>query len=341
MNNEIKSRIPLLDEHGEITEPGYARSMLLGYDRGAIRANKLRIKEWDYYLIYNQRYAVALTVADNSYMGMMSASFIDFKTRTQRTTSPMTFMPLGKTDMPSTSAVGDTCLCNKRADFCFQNDGKKRVLRAKMKNFDGKKDFYAEFVLDKEPEESMVIATPFAKKKHFYYNQKIVGFEARGFVCIGDQQFDFGDDAFALLDWGRGVWTYSNTWYWSSACGVIDGAVFGFNLGYGFGDTSAASENMLFWGGKGHKLDRVTFDIPQNKKKLEFLERWKITDNEGRLDLTFEPLLDRYADANALVLRSTQHQVFGYFDGTAVLDNGQKLNIKKLLGFAEKVDNRW
>jgi hypothetical protein len=33
--------------------------------------------------------------------------------------------------------------------------------------------------------------------------------------------------------------------------------------------------------------------------------------------------------------------VFGYFSGTAVLDDGKRLQIKDLLGFAEKVENKW
>jgi len=44
---------------------------------------------------------------------------------------------------------------------------------------------------------------------------------------------------------------------------------------------------------------------------------------------------------NALVLRSTQHQVFGRYTGFVVLDGGSRLEIENLLGFAEKVRNRW
>jgi Protein of unknown function (DUF2804). len=36
-----------------------------------------------------------------------------------------------------------------------------------------------------------------------------------------------------------------------------------------------------------------------------------------------------------------EHQVFGHFDGIAVLDNGRKLKLEHFLGFAEKVRNKW
>ena len=63
----------------------------------------------------------------------------------------------------------------------------------------------------------MVIATPFDKPGHFYYNQKINCMRAEGWIELGDRRFELTKDKFfAVLDWGRGVWTYHNTWYWGS-----------------------------------------------------------------------------------------------------------------------------
>ena len=45
--HEITERRPLLDASGNLTEPGYAKSLLPVYRRGDIKANKLRIKEWE------------------------------------------------------------------------------------------------------------------------------------------------------------------------------------------------------------------------------------------------------------------------------------------------------
>ena len=78
MQHEITKSHPLLDEKGVLTEPGYARSPLLIYDRSAVKAHPLRIKEWDYYYIGNRSFGVALTIADNSYMGLDSISLLDF-----------------------------------------------------------------------------------------------------------------------------------------------------------------------------------------------------------------------------------------------------------------------
>ena len=144
-----------------------------------------------------------------------------------------------------------------------------------------------------------------------------------------------------MLDWGRGVWTYDNTWFWGSASGLADGVPFGFNIGYGFGDTSAASENVLFYDGKIHKLDRVTFNIPEKDGKDDYMSPWTFTSSDGRFEMNFTPVMDRSAKIDLKLICSDQHQVFGRFSGTARLDDGRKIEIKNLMGFAEKVRNKW
>ena len=334
---------PLLDGRGNLIEPGYATALVRQYDRAAIRAGKLRIKEWDYYLITNDRFGVALTIDDNSYMGLLSASILDFTHATERTVSPMFWLPMGKTGFPSSSASGDVQKRVKNHSGAFTHEGENRRLTFFIENFADGKDFSCDLLLTDEPRDSMVIATPFSKRGYFYYNQKIIGMRAEGTVKIGDDTYAFRkEDSFGLLDWGRGVWTYKNTWYWSAAQGETDGHVFGFNLGYGFGDTSAASENMLFYDGAAHKLNRVDFGIPKDERGNDLLlSPWHFTDDEGRLDLLFTPILDRASKTDVLVICSDQHQVFGRFSGTVRLDDGTVVTLTDFPGFAEKVFNKW
>ena len=341
MEHEITRVLPLLDARGDLTEPGYARRLLPIYRRGDIKASKLRIKEWDYYLINNGRFALALTVDDNGYMGLDSISLLDFQEGWEITKSPMSFMPLGKLKMPETSARGDVFHSGKNHSISFVNKGDgRRTLIAQMKNFGPGGSLYAKVELTEEPEESMVICTPFSKPGHFYYNQKINCMRASGSVLYDGRSYDFDPaESFAVLDWGRGVWTYHNTWYWGSASYHVDGQSFGWNIGYGFGDTSAASENMLFYKGKAHKLSRVKFNIPGDEK--DFMAPWTFTSDDGRFEMDFVPVLDRASCTDIKLIKSDQHQVFGRFTGTAVLDDGQVIEVKDFPGFAEKVENKW
>ena len=191
----------------------------------------------------------------------------------------------------------------------------------------------------KQPEmDTMVIATPWDKKGRFYYNQKINCMRAEGYAEYDGKRYEFHPDRhFGTLDWGRGVWTYDNTWYWGSGNCDVNGHAFGFNIGYGFGDTKAASENVIFYDGTAHKIDDVEFIIPEE----DYCKPWKFTSSDGRFEMDFQPVLDRSACLDYKLIVSDQHQVFGRMSGTAVLDDGMKIEIKDVLCFAEKVHNRY
>jgi hypothetical protein len=331
---------PLLDAKGNIIEAGYATSLVRDYYRDMVKVRGMRIKEWDYYYVGNDQYGIAFTVADNSYMWLTSCTFFDFAKPQEISSTKMGWFPNGKLHLPRTSQKGDVVFKRKKQSFEYTLSGNKRNITVSISNFTQGVDLKAELQLEPTIKDSMVIVTPFEKKKHFYYNQKINLLKAKGIVKIGEKTYDF-NGAYGVLDWGRGVWTYKNTWYWSSLSGVYQNKKIGFNLGYGFGDTSRATENMLFYGDETIKYHDVTFNIPIKDHQDDFMSPWTITDEKKHINLTFTPILDRYSHSNVIIIKSIQHQVFGKFSGTFTLPNGNVIEIKDMMGFAEKVVNRW
>ena len=332
---------PLLDEKGNLIEAGYAFDLVREYSRKDIKGLVSRKKEWDYYFICDEEYGIALTIDDNSYMGMASISVLDFKNRKEVTKSYIRWLTFGEINFPSSSKDGDVFMEGRKYSMYFGNKNGKRHLICSMKYLAKGREFFCDIRLEPTSKGSMVIATPFKKKRHFYYNQKINLLKANGFFRFGDLTHQFKTTSLGVLDWGRGVWTYSNTWYWSSLNANYGGHRIGFNLGYGFGDTSQASENMFFYDKDVYKLEDVKFNIPQDEKgKEEYMKPWTFTSEKGDINLTFVPIIDRYANTNALIIQSKQHQVFGYFSGTIKVDE-KEFKFENLLGFAEKVKNRW
>ena len=341
--HQITKKHALLDNKGHLTEAGYSKHLLLDYDRNSIKANKLRIKEWDYYLVACDDFAVALTIADNSYMGLDSISLLDFNVPWEHTNSPMAAFTMGKKKLPPTSSLGDVLSRGKNYSIEFKNNGSFRTLDFSMDNFQDGRAIDGQIRLDCPPMDSMVIATPFAEKKTaFYYNQKVNCMPASGIVNFDGKEYVFPEGkSFGVLDWRRGVWTYKNTWYWGSASGQIGGVPFGWNIGYGFGDTSAATENMLFYNNKAHKLSKVNFNIPTENGKEDYMKPWTFDSDDGRFEMEFFPIIDRASCTDVKLICSDQHQVFGKFSGRAVLDDGTVIGVKDFLGFAEKVFNKW
>jgi hypothetical protein len=53
--------------------------------------------------------------------------------------------------------------------------------------------------------------------------------------------------------------------------------------------------------------------------------------------MTMKPIMDRFTQSPL----GPSHQCFGYYSGAVVLDDGKKLAIEKLFGFAEKNVYKW
>jgi hypothetical protein len=81
----------------------------------------------------------------------------------------------------------------------------------------------------------------------------------------------------------------------------------------------------------------VRFDY----KSGDYMQPWRFTDDEGRLDLTFTPFKDRTARTNLGMIFSEVHQMFGRYSGRIILDDGSLLEVQDLIGFAEEHHARW
>ncbi len=344
MQNEITKPTRLLDEHGHITDPGWARQLFWTYDRADIRAPKWRIKEWDYYLVTNDSYGVAFTISDLGYMGLIGASFLNFEENWEHTKNVLTAFPMGRCHLGAHSDDGDALYRSKTFGLKYRVTPGKRRIRCFIRHFYRGEDLSVNLTLDQPPMDSMCIATPWKEKPTaFYYNQKINCLPASGTVTLGSRTFTFtkGKD-YGVLDWGRGVWTYDNTWYWGTGSGQIDGVPFGLNLGYGFSDRSSATENVIFYNNKVHKLSEVDFGIPKKADgSYDFMKKWKITSDDDRLTGTFTPVLNRTATMDFKLIASIQNQVFGHFDGTAVLDDGTALPVNNFFCAVEVIRNKY
>lgn len=337
-SHEVKDIHPLLKD-GLLSEPGWSRRLVQQYHRKDIRAPRFRIKEWDYYLILGSDFGVALTISDDGYIGLQSVSLLLLGDHPwEHTETVLNAFPMGRLKLPEDSSVGITEYKDKRLQMRFVPENGTRHLTCHMDNFADGKSFECDITLRQPDMDTLVIATPWPQKHRFYYNQKINCMRASGYASFDGKRYRFDPEKdFGTLDWGRGVWTYDNTWHWGSGNGIVDGHDFGFNVGYGFGDTSEATENILFCDGVGHKIDDVTFGIPENS----WTDPWKLTSSDGRFEMCFDPILDRAAKIDVKVIVTDQHQVFGRLNGKAVLGDGTVLNVSNLLCFFEKVHNKY
>ena len=330
----------LLNDDGSLTESGYAFDLVKEYNRLAMGRNINKRKEWDYYAFLNDENGVCITVSNLSYLALFSLTYIDFKINKYITKTYIKLNPRDKKFiLPKDSSTGNISIHERNYSFSIKHVNDERVITVIMKNFANHDAVKVSLKVKETTEKSMVIATPFEKKHQFYYNQKKNLLLGAGSIEIGRRGINI-KPCLGVLDWGRGIWSRDNTWYWSSLNYVDEtGNNVGFNLGYGFGDTSKATENMFFFNKEAFKLNDVKFEFTQDEKgNIDFLKEIKVNSESKDIDLIFTPLFNRHDETNAIIIKTNQNQVFGRFNGTITAE-GKTYEIKNALGFLEKVHN--
>jgi hypothetical protein len=345
MQTELTNSTPLLDQNGNLSQVGWGRHPILDcnledvafYPRLLRWWQFVRLKVWDYYAIFTPTRFFSATIANLGYAGNVFIYTLDFESSELHEEGLV--IPLGRGVSLSRNTTGICEYNGQGVALRFEASLNSREIFVDWPGFHEGRGIHAEISLQqKQNHESMNIVIPIPGKR-FYYNHKINCLPASGNLRYGDIHEQLQPEtSLGQLDWGRGVWEYSSFWNWASASGFLpDGRTLGLNIGCGFGNTSAATENALILNGQIHKLDQVTFEYDP----ADLIKPWKFHDNEGRLDLDFVPFKDRFAATKLVVIDSEVHQLFGRYSGKVVADNGEEIRLEGLIGFAEEHHARW
>lgn len=353
---EIKSPVSLLLADGKLNVSGWSRYPNFQINESFIKVDPKRYKRWEHYTFYNEKFGGAVTVTDIGNLAMGSIELLDFST--------------GKVIFSKTELVrpGEILFPTNTTDPIEFKKGDQFIRITKLKNkrviaYSIIGNSNAEFIkgnleLEEKAQEALAVITPFSEST-FFYEYKMPSLLCKGSIQHNDIKYEFNDKSYAVLDWGRGTWPEKNKWLWAAGAGLVDGELLSLNLGYGFGIPNNATENGIVYKGKVHKLDKVTwkYDVTDYKKP------WKFISNEGRMELDFTPVYLLHSDidlmgmigflkqlyqnftfSEILELLKTEaylNKAFGYYNGYVVLDNGTKLVVKDLAGFAEQMYQQW
>lgn len=353
--NEITARGPLLDDKGTPTAYGWACRPLLDANLESLNFYMLkffqflRVKRWQYFGITTPTHFFSFTISTVGYLGLIFAYMLDFNTEEYR--EQTISVPFGSgIVLPRNSTNGD-CHYQKgdiHINFFVENDNE-RVIDVSWPGF-GSSQLVASMKLQlPQGHESMVNVFPF-RDKRFFYTRKVNCMPALGTVQYGFTEnkatakktpkiYDIRPEScLGTLDWGVGVWPYKSFWIWGSLSQFLpDGKAIGLNLGGGIGSDPEVNDNALILNGKVHKFGIVDYTYDRNN----FKKPWRMNSRDGRLELEFKPFFERVAKTNVLILSSEVHQMFGRYSGFAVTDEGERIEIKDLTGWAEEHRARW
>lgn len=340
--HEYTQETEMFASDGTLLAKGWARHNVFRYDRNKVKS-KIHRKEWDFYQLSNGKYMVQLNFANITLGGYINAVLVDVTGggEIKNVMAPFLghtnkYLLPPKGDRPSRLSYN---IGNAFFDFYTKDDI--RTLYFKMD------DVECEFTMDIMPGlENLTTVLPFeGRPDRYFMTTKQVCMPCSGtFKCDG-QTYEFSkDDTFCTLDWGRVCTPYKMVWYWGSGSSYLEDGdgikhPFGFEITWGIGDESNATETCIFYDGKVHKFGAI--DVETFPKPDKYMEPWKFVSEDGRFNLTMTPVYDHHTDLNVYVMRMHSHQVHGRFNGTVTLDDGTILEVKDMYAFCEYVENRW
>lgn len=336
---EFTTAVPLLDESGELSAWGWARRANMEYNRSAIpKARHSRIKEWEHYTIMSPEFTVGVTIVQLGTLVISSAELIDYREQSAKSTMFMSGSPADRSVLPA-DPYGETRQ-EQKGNFMSMAyaDGKRRIdfRFAETKNAPAMEGTIE--LQDDPTGDSVAITRPFADEGQFFYENKIFGMPATGSVTVAGQSYTLPvGNSWAIFDWGRGIWPPASQWFWGQAAGRVGPRQVAINLGHGYGDDSRGTCNAILVDGKLHKLDIVDCEFDADDR----MKPWQFTSNDGRLTLSFQPTYQQHSKQDLGFARAELYKIHGLYTGILVLDDGTKLEVKDLLGFAEHMEQRW
>ncbi|MFF2410631.1 DUF2804 domain-containing protein [Streptomyces sp. NPDC058092] len=163
---------------------------------------------------------------------------------------------------------------------------------------------------------------------------------ATGTVRIGDRVLESDDDAWAVLDHGRGRWPRSVGWNRGAASGRTDGHTVGLRFGGRWTSGTGATENALCLDGR---LTKIGEELEWRWSPADFMTPWTITSSGERpaVGLIFAPFHNRSTRTEAGLIANRTDQCFGHDSGRVRDDESREIVVDRLLGWAEDVHMRW
>ncbi len=338
---EITAPVALCRPDGRRLNPaarGWSRTPC--HDANLVGA-RLRTKKWDYWAILADEVVVTLTYADLGYLGVADVWWLD---RARGTTGGhRSAVPggwgLALPDRPGTVPLRAR---SRGAQMDIVDDPGGTTLTAAWTERSVSASLTARVELP-AGHESCNIVIPWTETA-FQYTSKHQARPARGTLRVGGRTWEFGGGAgpaWGVLDVGRGRWPYSTRWNWGGGAGLCaDGdTVVGIQVGGKWTEGTGFTENAVLVDGR---LSKIGAELDWAYDWADPIAPWRVSHPDGSLDLTLIPDFDRYAKANAVVLATEVHQVFGRWSGHVTDDDtGRRIRVDGITGFAEESRSRW
>jgi hypothetical protein len=167
--------------------------------------------------------------------------------------------------------------------------------------------------------------------------QKWAGLAAGGELRAGGRTYSL-EGGVGGLDVTCGYLARHTAWRWAFACGRLpDGTALGLNLVEGFNEADEhVNENAVWLGRALFPVGRARFHWNHD----DVLDRWRVTTEDGAVQLTFRPIAAHREDRDLVLVRSRFAQPLGTWEGTVTV-SGRTYQLAGIPGVTESQEATW
>lgn len=187
--------------------------------------------------------------------------------------------------------------------------------------------------------DTMALCTP-AGANGWVYAQKTAALPVSGSVTCELGKFDLSkSNCYGHHDFSAGFMRRETFWNWACFSGQVGADkkhAVGLNVSWGVNETGY-SENCFWVDNKVHALPQVQFKFERDDDH----SNWRISTENGQLDLSFKPEGLHKEYLNAGVMKTNFRQIFGQFKGFVLDEEGNRYEIENLYGFVEDQYSKW
>jgi hypothetical protein len=235
--------------------------------------------------------------------------------------------------LPEAPGTAPLLLRHEGFDTALVDDERGTHLDVRWRERDGRPGHLDVLVALPPGHESLNVVIPWDDTT-FNFTSKHQARPASGSLTVGDERRVI-DDAWGVLDVGRGRWPSVITWNWACGAGRAGDHVVGLQFGAKWTEGSGFTENGFLLDGRLTKIGReLAWDYDWDEPLLP----WRIVDPGEQLDVVLHPRYDKHS---RLGEGRETHQVFGTFSGLVRTDDGATVSFDGLQGFAEEARQRW
>lgn len=293
----------------------------------------LRLKEWQAFQFGNEEVFCLAVVYNSKSVGLAQVVVVD-KIR-QKKWLYEKLVPFWETHVASGLFDTHSHYTSKDMSLRFHNDldHQRITLELSIAGHKGGPDVRAHLTGQHNDHTApIVICQPFGPNRALYSHKNLMPLQ--GSLTQGKTEHRFeADDSFMIMDDHKGYYPYKMRYDWVTGAGRdAGGGLLGFNLTDNqILEPEKYNENCLWAAGAMHPLPPVKVHRPGGVDAP-----WQVTDEHGRVDVTFTPLYPGVVKLNLLVMESDYYGPYGEISGSIKDSAGKKHKLDGLFGMGEK-----